>query len=703
MVSTNDGERNMEQYGMSLKLNGEVRNMKFVEEKEELNSFQYQTRKLRNLQKQGQEKDYFKNEKDMVDKYWYGAINIVSLKYFLLELDNENYNPEQRLVRDLNYIAGYNKGPSAEGANEWYELLAESFFDNREYKNNLIEEKLSEIRRMLLDYLKNNLNKEPSNIPAKKYTRYMTFLKSILAKDLFAPDRVNILRHELATHNYKYIILTKEILEDSLFHLKYEVEFTNTFLCSEGYHEEITFCNEIHDQDEILPIIFLPYDPWGKSLEKQPVQFTQQSKDVRKVCILYPTYLGYESPVEEFIFVFVYKLFVYLFLVAYFEQIHEKKPNLFLSFWHFHQLNSDQKSKHKNHTEMGGIIRQFTKELEFLFGMDMKTGSQGFRFGDGNTYKLGNTLQSMYVNIPKVFTLDTSIDIPKIAIVVITSMKTDFQKGDQYRTGVFGEVYTIDSSGKTSKFQRSDTFFDHYNETVYEQSKVLVDVIQKLYDAGYKHILYIAKTPYQTKFLNKKNGQIELYFMNQKLMESLYVEKDMAIYPMHVTFTRAYEARFGGRMRRDGLFVEDTSHIQENLYKDHVGIVPVLQLYSGYSLPVKNDRHVYNSLITYQTWSQIYSNEHINQKIQSDLIDPKGIKPHLIRSLLLLHTSQFQSDRNPTLKVDPYSELLGDDGVARKSMWEISWANKTFSINMLAYLSYLHTKVFEYKGGEGRE
>jgi hypothetical protein len=302
----------------------------------------------------------------------------------------------------------------------------------------------------------------------------------------------------------------------------------------------------------------------------------------------------------------------------------------------------------------------------------------------------------MYANVPKKFILDVPIEIPKIAMIVVTSMKSDdHKKSDQYRAGIFGEVYTVDSEGRESIFSRFGTFFDHDNETtIYRQSDVLVSVVQTLYNEGYKHILYVAKTPYTTKFLDKKDDKKELYFMNQELIESLYVAKDMAIYPMHFTLTRAYEARLDRKSRKVALFVDDTSHIQRNLYEDHEGIVPILQLYSGNGLKGNEQRHVYNSLITYQTLNRLYSDDLLNNKIQLAFIDPEGIKPNLIRALLLFHTSRFESNYNITIKVNPYSRLLGDDGVAKKSLIDITWNGKFFKMNMIAYFAYLHTKVF---------
>ena len=698
MVGTRNEDKNIEQYGISLKLNGEVQNAK-VPEGQGKQSFLYHIEKMSAFVKHGGEEDYFETHREMANQFWYGAIDVVLLKYFLLHLDDETYDPASALKEDLDYIAAYNGSPKQEDAHKWYSKLAKSLLDKQgDIKR--IQQQLDEVRQMLRMHLDPKLNQIQEYISTQTYKRRLTLLKSILAPKLFDPNRISVLQSELATHNYKYTMLTKEILEDSLFSLEYEIEFSNTFLCSTQEQEQIQFKYDVKEQDEAFSVMFLPYNWKTNSWAEQAINFTRQCPSLNKVCIPYPVFDKFQSSVDRFIFLFTYKLFIYLFLVAFTEAIGEKGKNVFIAFWHFHECDE----KRKEYCSMEVYIRQFTKELEFLFGMNHNTGSQGFDFGTGTqSYKVANSQYSMYENVPKVFKLDVPILIPKIAIVVITSMKSDDRKkSDQFRTGVFGEVYVVDSVGQVSTFRRFSTFFDHHNETVYQQSNVLVGIMQTLYNAGYKHILYIAKTPYTTKFLDKKNSQKELYFMNQELMESLHVAKDMAVYPMHFTLTRAYHARLGKQKSKVALFADDTSHIQKNLYEDHEGIIPILQLYSGNGLKVSEQRHVYNSLITYQTWRRIYSDEVINNKIQLALIDPDGLKPHLIRALLLLHTSRFESYNNITIKVNPYSRLFGNDGIAKKSILDITWGEKTFKMNMLAYFAYLHTKVFAEKEVAGR-
>lgn len=690
MASTQDTDKCIEQYGISLKLNGEVYNAK-VKDAQGKRSFNYHVEKIRELVNKGDDEEYFDSNEEIVKQFWGRAIEIVLLKFFLFHLDNDNYDPTQVFERDLDHIARANGSTSLKEVYKWYCDLAETLLEQTEEVKQ-IERQLEAVREMLRDFLDPNLNRINEHVTTKIYKRRLTLLKSILGPKLFEPDRKTLLRNELDTHNYKYTILTKDVLDDSLFSFEYEIEFSNSYLCSTTHQEKMSFKNKIEKNDKAVVVMFLPVYLNNGKVKKEVLGYTKQIPHIRKICIPYPEVPNFKSSLQQFLFLFVYKLIVYLFLSAYIEPFAEKKKSLFISFWHFH------KSENNDYTKMDTHIRQFSKELEFLFGMNHNTGSQGFDFGSKaqlQKYKVDPSHYSMYCNVPKQFALDIPIQIPKIAIVVITSFKTDTQKrGDQYLTGVFGEIYTVESNLKQCIFSRYGTFFYHGNENIYKRPDILIGIIKKLYEEGYKQILYIARVPYTTKFLNKRDEPNEMYFMNRDLIESLHFSSDISVYPIHYTITKAFEARSSKSKRKNAFFVDHTSHIQKNLYRNHRGIVPVLQVYSGNELKGNEKRHVYNSLITYQTWSRNYNDEVINNKIQSGVINPDGIKPDLIRALLLFHTSQYASKYNIIVKIDPYSRLLGDDGVIKKSVLEIAFGKKKFKINLLAYFSYLHTKVF---------
>ncbi|MBR9654988.1 MULTISPECIES: hypothetical protein [Bacillus] len=695
MAATHDNDRCVEQYGLHLKLNGEVHNSGFIEGKGKP-SFSYHVEKLATLCEDGRKSDYFENGRKAANVLWQNAVRTILLKYFLIGLEDESYNPLITFEKDLEELTSYNGKKKTEDLHAWFVNIAEGFLKNPMYQNGEIEKRLEKIRVLFRELLDPKLSSLKGEIRTKVYKRRMTFFKSILEPKLFSSERNSLLRKELDTHNYKYTILTQDLLEDSLFSFEYEIVFRNTFLCSTPYTESSKFIYRVKPNNTALTVMFLPFDSRKGHFEPQTLEFMKSCPNVNKVWIPYERRNFYKKgSAEDFVYQFVYKLYVYLFLLSYTDEKRKEGKKLFLGFWHFHERRH-VKDEFSHREEQ---IRQYTKELEFVFALENQAGSQGYDFGTGSIYKMNNARNSMYSNIAKRFWLETPIKLPKVAIVVVTSMKTDTRnREDEYYTGVFGEVYTIDSRDNQSIFRRYGTFFDFDNEKIYERSAALVQIMEELSDENYHHVIFIAQTPYTTKFLDKKNAEKELYFMNGDIMESLHVGEHMQVYPMHVGITRAFESHLGKSKHKSGLFVDDTSHIQQHMYRDHKGIIPIFQLYSGNGLKGNAQSHVYNSLITYQTWRQIYSDEVLNSRIQSAVIDPDGHKPDLIRSLLLLHTSRYESSFNITLKVDPYQHLMGDDGVAKKSMVKVEYGSnrypKHFSINMLAYLCYLHRKVF---------
>lgn len=691
MVATTDYEKSIEQYGISLKLNGVVHNSKFPEG-EGKPSFSYQIEKVRDNLKNGSNFDKFKTNKKAVNAFWYSVIDIAVMKYFLLGLDDEKYDPLATLKEDLDHIYGFH-GNSFEDMYAWYRELAESLL-NRKEEIKEIEKQLDAVRKMLIQLLHGNLKNKEVELASRTYKRRLVFLKSILADKLLDPTRTTIFRNELNTHNYRYIILAKEILKDSLFSFEFEVEFHTNFLCSTQQKMEIKGKYCVEEDDETIAVMFVPYEPNKRKLGERVKVFTSQSTSIKKVIIQTPYIKKYKSPLHKFLYLLVYKLLVYIFLVGYTSYFEDKGKRLFIAFWHLHEQGKDD-------TELDS--RQFSKELEFLLAMNFSTGSQGYIFGkdNNNNYKIVNAKKSMYANVPQKFQMTVPIQTPKMAIVIITSMKSDdHYQCDQYRTGIFGEVYVIDSEDNTSIFRRYRTFFDHDDEEVFQRSDVLVSVMKQLYDDGYKDVIYIAKVPYTMKFLKKKDNEMELYFMNAELLKSMQISDDMSIYPMHYTITKVFEAPH--RKKKQGaFFVDNTSHIQKNLYKDHQGIVPILQLYSGKDYPMQKKHKVYNSLITYQTWSRIYPEEIIlNNKIQTAVIAPDGKKKDIIRALLMLHSVRYESSFGNTIKVNPYDRLLDDDGVAKKSKLEVIVGDKMFKSNILAYFSYIQTKVFDMEREE---
>ena len=722
MVATRNQKDNIEQYGVAMKLNGFVQNSDF-EGTNGLDSYNHHMEKIKSHSVNGCKKGYFTSEEEAAKKLWKATMRIALFKYFFKNLDDDTYNPLDSFKEDLEYIHQYNQGPNLTDIHKWYKDFANSFLEDPEFsKYGPMKARLSKMKEMLRSALKSNRNELPQQEIKKSYIRHLTFMKSIFKDDLLSPQDAGVFRNKLGSHNYKHTILSKnDMASESIYSLEYEIEFSSKFLQPTDETESIDMHYRIYKEDQALYVYFIPYrrgplkDPEGNILDGagfpnkvKEYLMSSESKTLNKILIPFPMDIDYkEESIEWFIYTLVYKLYVFLFLYSYIEKLEQDPKNLSIFFWSLHsKLVVDERTKTKEkYIWSENMIQTFRKELDFLFGEEYNTGNQGYDLAtEADSFKVPNALSSLYVNVPKMYYLQEPIKTEKIAIIVLTSFKTDTEKKkqegyDQYRTALFGEVFTIQSQSKDGKnyslFKRRKSFFDHSDESIYHQSNVLETIIKELAADGYSEILYIAKTPFTTKFLNKEERKKELYFMNPSLMEKFQLNHKVSVYPIHFSTTRAYEIPGQTDKQESGMYLDDTSHIQKNLFNEHEGIVVFFQLYSGVSI---NKKAVYKSLGTYQTFARIYDDEILNNKILSNLINPDGIKPDLIRALLLLHTSQNEKDSDLRIKVNPYDHLLGDEGVAKRSKLEVKigkYPTKTVQFNVLALLAYMKGKVFE--------
>ncbi|MFF2876140.1 hypothetical protein ACFVR2_07440 [Gottfriedia sp. NPDC057991] len=705
MARTRSEKNQTEQYGIALKLNGSVMKADGIGRSNQ-KSFTYQKNKIEKIAKYGAsygktiatcgnlEKLVLGTERQGKNDFWFSSINIILFKFFLVRLNDPTYNPEKEFMKDIEQVQQLDGTMKMEKVHQCYQALAGSFLGKNESQK--IEKKLDLIRTMFVEFLNPKLNQIQESVKKTTYKRRMVFFKSILGEKLFSPDRKTNLKNELQTHNYKYTALMNEEIEDSLFSFEYELEFRNKFLTSTNETLKTNVTYDVGEEDAAT-VMLIPYiyDREAKKygMTNECLAFLTNMRSPQRICIPYLReweYEGRKETASEFMFYFVYKMVVMLFLKNLLSQYPKEKQKLFVGLWHFYQNQTEDWNENEN------IIHQFVKELEFIFGMDFQTGSQGLNFVAMNPYKTRNAKTSMYSRLKKEFHLEEPITTQKIAILTLTSMKCDsVWKGDAYKAGLFGEIYTVDSEGNKSQIRRRKTFFDHNNEQMYQNPKLLVDVVRELYEKGYKDILYVAKTPYTTKFIDKKEGQKELYFMSQEIMKALNFASDLSVYPVHYNLTSAYESRQEKGTKNIALYVDDTSHIQQYLYGQHEGIVPIAQFYTGNGLKGQQGRNVYNSMITYQTWAHIYDDKVLNNKIQNALINPKGEKPDLIKALVLLHTSHFEASQNVTIKIDPYKELIGDEGVAKRSLWEVNQGRNRMKMNQLTYFSYVYNQVMK--------
>ncbi|MFM9160761.1 MAG: hypothetical protein ACKOPK_23305, partial [Dolichospermum sp.] len=90
-------------------------------------------------------------------------------------------------------------------------------------------------------------------------------------------------------------------------------------------------------------------------------------------------------------------------------------------------------------------------------------------------------------------------EIDKLAIIVVSSRECDSKWGmKEKKSNLMGEILTLQMEDKSVRFQLLKTFSENFDdhEKMYEYPTVIVDNVNKLYQKGYRHFIYIAKVPY---------------------------------------------------------------------------------------------------------------------------------------------------------------------------------------------------------------
>lgn len=687
--SATEQEKNLvEQYGMSMKFNGVVR-------KTGEKSFDYYLNRWREMAEKGHQEDYFPSENKMRNQFWRSYWQLVVFKFFLLHLDQENYDPLPELQSDLRALRSLDGALSQPEVHAWFQKRVDDFFHRYAEQIEKLPRQLKTMEKHLQKIVR------LGRYFTKEYTRYLTFFKKMVNEDAFTFGDENLFHFPLDKQNYKFSMLTPKLLYDeSLFSFPYRLTFTKKFVFSDERSKSrfsLEMWNQFSENDQTLPIFFLPVtdEKSNKSTKNARIMF-QQLKDVNILCFPYPYKSNFDETkdsLQQYLFQLIYRLVVNLCVIAYMDQLTIKDPKqLFVNFWRLQEFHAE------DYTPMEQFVRQLSKELEFLFSLKYDAGSQGFVMGDNNKYKEWNASWSMYTPVCKAFHLNQPIQTPKIAVVSITSMKTDSPRNDSKPciSGIFGEVFGIYSKGKKSCVKRLKTFFDHQKDKVFQQLPHLADVMFELQQKGFQHVLFVARPPYRSPFQTKGNGKKELYFMNEELLTS-FLKEGFHIYPIHCHVQKVFDYR-SEKQKEDGpqgFYIEDTQMLKQ-VYQDHVGLIPILQFYSGEA--IKTKENFYHSLITYQTWKEMYDNEELNQTIQNGLLNPHGIKGDLMRALLLFHVVHYERSKGiSSIKVDPYKDLMGDEGIAKRSVVCVTHPQNKFDFKThpLAYFAYLHSKVFD--------
>lgn len=557
-----------------------------------------------------------------------------------------------------------------------------------EYK---VNEKIEKLKQLLKKALKQNNTFQPRTYPLQigvKQGILERDISTILKQGTFFKT---VLR-EKPKEALKYIAVGNATVDtNSLCTLGASIQISDIQYFSTT--DSQTFSME-YDLTNIrtIPIIVVPQEETCKKIsennfrQQKFVEFTYNYQRLRN-----QIFTNAESP-QAFVYRFTFSLLAYTCLKV----LLDSAKRLFIPILRLHLTDKQDPAPEEE------FMRSFFSVLSHLLNEKHRSNSQGFCIKDINKTdedtlkkvrgKIRNTLSSLYSILPKKFRLSDTSPAPqldKLAIIVVSSRESDRSKGDDYKiSNLLGEVVGVERQSDGSiRLYTVTTFSDNYgSQNMYTDPSVLIDEFDKLYQRGFKHFLYIAKSPYSSTLnMTKSEDDEKLFFMSKPLINSLKGNREyIKIYP--VFFDQYYVVKLGF-LKASSLYIQDTLELTSLVEDPSKKAVVFFNLFNGITVP--GDERNYNGVISYATLLNIYEGILDDQDIRMGLMYDNPIKNDLLQYLTLFHFSRYEAapkkNQNISLKLNPYQNIIGDDSVGALSIFNHMTGKVNF--NLLAFLT----------------
>jgi hypothetical protein len=438
-----------------------------------------------------------------------------------------------------------------------------------------------------------------------------------------------------------------------------------------------------------IPIVLIPQESECTQVFKQ--SFEQQkligfAYDYQK--LQQEIFNNPESP-QAFIYRFTFLLLAYISLKILLDLATEKlKTRLFIPILKLHLSDKEEPLPEEK------FMRATFTILSHLINQEHRSRTQGFCIKNINQFKIRNRMSSLYSVLPKKFNLNqqsTDRVIDKLAIIVVSSRECDRAWKEDYKiANLMGEVIKIDRQADESILvYTSKTISEHYSsQQIYSDPDVLVREVERLYQEGYRHILYIAKSPYsQTLNLTANEKDEELYFMSSAVIGKLKENRsDLKIYPV---FFDKYYAVSLQKISYKSLYIQDAEELTDLVNDPTKQVAVFFNLFNG--IKVGGDDKYYNGVISYSTLLNMHEQNLLDTNdIYAGLIDREsGLKNEILQMLTLFHFSRYEADvfknRNIQLKLDPYQNIIGSESIGALSIFP--HLEPKVGFNSLAFLN----------------
>ena len=394
---------------------------------------------------------------------------------------------------------------------------------------------------------------------------------------------------------------------------------------------------------------------------------------------------------ERFIYELTWRTLGFIILDILTVQVRKNKK-IFIGQWLLHQTPEDQT------TQQEEFIHQMVEEWSYVLSDSLLINSQGIVLPTINTYKFTNAKRSLYSILPQEFKFknNNNSTIEPLLIMMVSSNKCDARSsrwGENYIANLTGEVVAVEPTETGLKVRMVKTLAGNYRgDELHRCPAVLGDTISDMYLKGFRHVIYIANTPF-SEHLRVTDQQNELFFMSPELIKYLKIADDLVIYP--VLYDSYSALRIDGVPNEETLYVQDVRQLSNVFNDPNRSQVVFFNLFTGKA--VERDRIFYNTVTTYSTLLNAHPGDVIDvNKVMDGLIKEGELKNNLMLGLTLLHYSKYEKSQTKAeksfLKLDPLNDIIGDKAIGRsaaKSRHCIS----SVQINSLAFLTEVYNAL----------
>lgn len=376
-----------------------------------------------------------------------------------------------------------------------------------------------------------------------------------------------------------------------------------------------------------------------------------------------------------------------------------KNKNLFVCQWILHETVEAKT------TEQETLIHQMVKEWSYILSDSMLINSQGIGMPEIDRYRIPNAKCSLYSVLPQEYKIKNNNNrtIEPLLIVMVSSNKCDARSsrwGENYIANLTGEVVAVQPTKTGLKVSMVKTLAGNYRgDELHRCPAVLRDTISDMYLKGFRHVIYIANTPFSEQ-LRVTDQQNELFFMSPELIKYLKIADDLVIYP--VLYDSYSALRIDGVSNEETLYVQDVRQLSNVFNDPNRSQVVFFNLFTGKA--VERDRIFYNTVTTYSTLLNAHPGDIIDvDQVMDGLIKEGPLKNDLILGLTLLHYSKYEKNQTKGersfLKLDPLNDIIGDKAIGRLSA-KSRHCIPSVQMNSLAFLTEVYNALMVPISGE---